>query len=98
MEMGVEKFEAPSALFKTLPHVHLGTTDMAAPGTSSEGVSGLVYDAIQRCEPHMHKDMYSGICLTGGTSNFPGGHAFCILSGDRRERLDVYSVCERALC
>lgn len=39
---------------------------------SSHGADRLVLDAIQRCDASTHRDMYAGVCLTGGTSDMRG--------------------------
>lgn len=38
----------------------------------SQGLHGLVVDAIKLCDPSIHRDMYAGVCLTGGTSDLKG--------------------------
>lgn len=38
----------------------------------SNGLSGLVIDVIRRCDPALHKDLYAGVCLTGGTTDMTG--------------------------
>jgi actin-like protein 6A len=38
----------------------------------SSGVDGLVLNAVRMCEPSTHRDMYAGVCLTGGTSDMNG--------------------------
>lgn len=38
----------------------------------SIGLHGLVVDAIRRCPEAIHRDMYAGVCLTGGTSDMHG--------------------------
>lgn len=39
---------------------------------ASVGLHNLVMDAIHRCDATLHRDMYAGVCLTGGTSDIPG--------------------------
>lgn len=39
---------------------------------ASLGLHGLVFDAIRLCDPSIHRDMYAGVCLTGGTSDMGG--------------------------
>lgn len=39
---------------------------------SSQGVDGLVLDAVRLCDSSTHRDMYAGVCLTGGTSDMGG--------------------------
>lgn len=39
---------------------------------ASNGLHGLVIDAIKLCDPNVHRDMYAGVCLTGGTSDMGG--------------------------
>lgn len=39
---------------------------------TSEGLHGLVIDAIDMCHESIHRDMYAGVCLTGGTSDMGG--------------------------
>lgn len=43
-----------------------------APVASSAGVDGLVLDAVRACDASTHRDMYAGVCLTGGTSDIAG--------------------------
>lgn len=38
----------------------------------SDGLHGLVVDAIKMCDSAIHRDMYAGVCLTGGTSDMSG--------------------------
>lgn len=38
----------------------------------SVGVDGLVLDAVRMCDSSTHRDMYAGVCLTGGTSDLNG--------------------------
>jgi actin-like protein 6A len=38
----------------------------------SRGVDGLVLDAIRLCDTSTHRDMYAGVCLTGGASDMGG--------------------------
>lgn len=38
----------------------------------SQGLHGLVIDAIRLCDSGVHRDMYAGVCLTGGTSHMGG--------------------------
>lgn len=38
----------------------------------SDGLAGLVIDAIRLCDASVHRDMYAGVCLTGGTSDMGG--------------------------
>lgn len=78
---------AEEVLFGTLGH-HKGVRDEglsyvqmvarrergagATGGASSQGVHGLVLDAVNRCDASTHRDMYAGVCLTGGTSDMTG--------------------------
>lgn len=39
---------------------------------ASQGLHGLVIDAIRLCDSGVHRDMYAGVCLTGGTSDMGG--------------------------
>lgn len=39
---------------------------------ASQGLHGLVIDAIKLCDSGVHRDMYAGVCLTGGTSDMGG--------------------------
>lgn len=41
-------------------------------GKVSNGLHGLVVDAIKMCDSAIHRDMYAGVCLTGGTSDLNG--------------------------
>lgn len=38
----------------------------------SNGLHGLVVDAVKMCEASIQRDMYAGVCLTGGTSDMGG--------------------------
>lgn len=38
----------------------------------SAGLHGLVVDAIRACHEGVHRDMYAGVCLTGGVSDTGG--------------------------
>lgn len=38
----------------------------------SNGLHGLVVDAIKMCDASIQRDMYAGVCLTGGTSDMSG--------------------------
>ncbi len=38
----------------------------------SHGLHGLVLDVIRRCDGIVHKDLYAGVCLTGGTTDMQG--------------------------
>lgn len=38
----------------------------------SQGLHGMVVDAIRMCDQSIHRDMYAGVCLTGGTSDMGG--------------------------
>lgn len=40
--------------------------------SESNGLHSLVVDAIRRCDQSIHRDMYAGVCLTGGTSDMAG--------------------------
>jgi len=74
----------------------------AAGTTASAGLSGLVLDALRSAEPGTHKDLWAGICLTGGTSNLGG--LFERLSGElmghhfRARVLAASGVPERRFC
>lgn len=48
-----------------------GENGASGPG-ASKGLHGLVFDAIRMCEQSTHRDMYAGVCLTGGTSDMGG--------------------------
>lgn len=39
---------------------------------TSKGVDGMVVDAIRMCDQSTHRDMYAGVCLTGGTAHMNG--------------------------
>lgn len=43
-----------------------------AGAAASHGLHNLVMDAIHRCDGAVHRDMYAGVCLTGGTSDMAG--------------------------
>ncbi|KAI0561297.1 Actin-related protein [Gracilaria domingensis] len=44
----------------------------SAKSDESHGLHGLVVDAIKKCPEAIHRDMYAGVCLTGGTSDMGG--------------------------
>lgn len=57
-------------------HQYIGGVKQGSPGTdqsqTSMGLHGLVIDAIKLCDSAIHRDMYAGVCLTGGTSDMGG--------------------------
>lgn len=53
----------------------LGAAGGGGPGSlvaASDGLHGLVIDAIRKVDHQLHRDMYAGVCLTGGSSNMGG--------------------------
>ncbi len=38
----------------------------------SDGLHGLVLDALRRCDAALHRDLLAGVCLTGGVSDMNG--------------------------
>lgn len=89
-------FAAPAA-----SAAHTAAYGSAATG-SSAGLSGLVLDALRSADQSTHKDLWAGICLTGGTSNLGG--LFERLSGElmghhfRARVLAASGVPERRFC
>ncbi|KAJ8906795.1 hypothetical protein NDN08_003281 [Rhodosorus marinus] len=77
IEMGLERQKVPEALFSELLLSPVSNDSgvlkqSGLPPSMSKGLPGMIRDVIQSCDSQMHKDMYVGICLTGGTSNFDG--------------------------
>jgi len=56
-----ERFRAPEVLFQP-SHI----------GMESGGIAKLTYDAIQKCDIDIRKDLYSNVVLSGGTTMFTG--------------------------
>ncbi|CDF39218.1 ARPC5 [Chondrus crispus] len=64
VEMGAERFAmAEETIFSSGGGDH---------PQASQGLHGLVIDAIRLCDSGVHRDMYAGVCLTGGTSDMGG--------------------------
>ncbi|KAJ1357784.1 Actin, aortic smooth muscle [Parelaphostrongylus tenuis] len=59
--IGTERFRATESLF----HPSLL-------GMTHKGMHKICYDSITDCEIDIHKDLYSNIILSGGTTMFPG--------------------------
>mmetsp|Transcript_18302 Transcript_18302/g.26564 ORF Transcript_18302/g.26564 Transcript_18302/m.26564 type:complete len:260 (+) Transcript_18302:1087-1866(+) len=77
IEMGLERQKVPETLFNELLLSPVSNDSgvvqqSGLPPSMAKGLPGMVRDVIQSCDSQMHKDMYVGICLTGGTSNFDG--------------------------
>lgn len=53
-------------------YINGGRQGEGGEGKASNGLHGLVVDAIKMCDPSIHRDMYAGVCLTGGTSDLSG--------------------------
>lgn len=57
-------------------HQYISGVKQDSPGAdqsqASTGLHGLVIDAIKLCDSAIHRDMYAGVCLTGGTSDMGG--------------------------
>lgn len=83
--MGNNKFSAcEAALFSPMQFQKIGVTNdsrlsyvnpAAANNNStgySKGMAGLVMDAIHGLDGSLQRDMFAGVCLTGGSSNLPG--------------------------
>lgn len=49
-----------------------GSTAAGAQIAGSDGLHGLVLDALRRCDATLHRDMLAGVCLTGGASDMNG--------------------------
>lgn len=61
IRIGRERFFAPEALFNP------GLCDV-----EQDGLSKMVFDAIQRAAPDIRPQLYSHIVLSGGTTMYPG--------------------------
>jgi actin-related protein len=61
ISIGSERFRCPEALFQ--PHLI---------GLESAGIHELTHRSIIKCDAEMHKDLYSHILLSGGTTMFSG--------------------------
>ncbi|MFX0093053.1 MAG: rod shape-determining protein [Candidatus Hodarchaeota archaeon] len=61
IEIGSERFLAPEALFT--PNVL---------GREEYSINEAIYDAIQKCDIDLRRDLYQNIVLSGGTTMFPG--------------------------
>ncbi|MCS0003176.1 actin family protein [Vibrio alginolyticus] len=61
--VGDERFRAPEILFYPSNY-----------GLQKKGIHELCYDSIMKCDVDIHKDLYSNIVLSGGSTLFDG---FC---------------------
>lgn len=59
--VGSERFRCPEALFQP-----------SLLGMEHQGVSELVYNAINKCDIDIRKDLYNNIIISGGTTMYPG--------------------------
>jgi len=59
--VAAERFRCPEALFQ--PRFL---------GKENEGVHGLTYNSIMKCDIDIRKDLYGNIVLSGGSTMFPG--------------------------
>ena len=59
--IGQERFQAAEALFRP------DLIDVESPG-----MSDLVWEVIQAAEPDVRPELYKGICLSGGSTMYPG--------------------------
>ncbi|KAK7006204.1 actin-domain-containing protein [Favolaschia claudopus] len=61
LDRGAERFRAPETLFQ--PSVcHF----------EGSGIHEIAYSSIARCDPDMHRSLYSHVSLSGGNTMFPG--------------------------
>jgi actin-like protein 6A len=81
ISIGPERYRPAELLFRTLPHARTIKEDRPflayirereRGASSSKGLSGLVADAIRRCEGAQHREMFAGVVITGGSSIIPG--------------------------
>ena len=60
-DISTEAFRCPEALFQ--PSII---------GSNFTGVSETMYQAIQRCDEDVRRDMFKNVVLTGGSTMFKG--------------------------
>jgi len=61
ISIGQERFQAAEALFRP------DLVDVESPG-----MSDMVWEALQSADLDVRKELYSGICLSGGSTMYPG--------------------------
>jgi len=61
VEMGREKYSAADCLL-----------DPSRVGLSSKSLVDEIIDVIEGCDSSLHRELYSSICFSGGTSNLTG--------------------------
>lgn len=59
--VGSERFKCPEALFNP---------ELA--GVQSAGIHQLIFDAVMKSDPALHKEMFSNIVISGGNTMFQG--------------------------
>jgi actin-related protein len=59
--IGNERFRCPEALFQP-----------SFLGLGSAGVHEITYDSIMKCDGTIRRELYGNICLSGGSTMFPG--------------------------
>jgi len=59
--VGIEQFLCPEVLFQP-----------SFLGMKSAGIHKTCYNSIMKCDVDLHKDLYSNIALSGGSTMFPG--------------------------
>ncbi|KAJ7587102.1 actin, cytoplasmic 1 [Mycena floridula] len=59
--IGNERFRAAEALFQP-----------SLEGHEEQGIDGIVFNSIQKCDLDIRRDLYNNIVLSGGTTMFPG--------------------------
>eukprot|EP00899_Mesostigma_viride_P024633 jgi/Mesvir1/5354/Mv15440-RA.1 len=59
--VGNERFRCAEVLF-----------DPSLIRSNSPGIHKMIYHAITKCDPDLHKDLYSNIVLSGGSTMLPG--------------------------
>jgi actin-like protein 6A len=66
VELGAERYRAPEVLFA-------GPTALADSGVPGfKGIHEMAYEAIQRTEPDIRKDLYSNVIFAGGNTLLAG--------------------------
>ncbi|KAJ7618430.1 actin family [Roridomyces roridus] len=61
IDIGHERFRIPEALFQP-----------SFLGLEAAGIHKMIYNSILKCDVDIHRNLYSNILLTGGTTMFPG--------------------------
>jgi len=71
-----KQYELPDGKVITIGHERFSTPEVlfqpSYVGMESEGIHGLTYDSIQKCDVDIQRDLYTNIVLSGGTTMFAG--------------------------